>query len=108
MSTNNPNQPGSGASAEAQETAPIGAENEQAATTSASPAAASETTPNESESANGEGGEMSMEDFGAILDRHESQRQAEVSEGEVVKGTVEKISDQGVIINIGFKSEGIV
>ena len=51
---------------------------------------------------------MSMEDFGAILDRHESQRQAEVSEGEVVKGTVEKISDQGVIINIGFKSEGIV
>src|SRR5436853_4153082 len=106
MSTNNPNQPGSGASAEAQETAPVAAENEQTAETSASPAV--ETTPNEPESANGEGGEMSMEDFGAILDRHESQRQAEVSEGEVVKGTVEKISDQGVIINIGFKSEGIV
>src|SRR5437868_1922324 len=107
MSTNNPNQPSSGASAEAQETAPIAAENEQAAASPASPAA-TEATPNEPESANGEGGEMSMEDFGAILDRHESQRQAEVSEGEVVKGTVEKISDQGVIINIGFKSEGIV
>ncbi|MFN0121295.1 MAG: 30S ribosomal protein S1 [Blastocatellia bacterium] len=47
-------------------------------------------------------------DFGAILDAHERDSRNEVSEGEVVKGTVEKITDQTVIINIGFKSEGIV
>lgn len=47
-------------------------------------------------------------DFGAILDQHEKQSQLEVSEGEVVKGTVVKITGQDVIINVGFKSEGIV
>ncbi len=47
-------------------------------------------------------------DFGAILDQHEKSSQLEVSEGEVVKGTVVKITGQDVIINVGFKSEGIV
>src|SRR6476619_2560864 len=63
----------------------------------------------ESQEATGETGEMGgAEDFGAILDAHERQHHAEISEGEVVKGTVEKITEQGVIIDIGFKSEGIV
>jgi small subunit ribosomal protein S1 len=99
MSINNPNQPASGASAEAQETAPVAAESVQPA---AIPEVTSETD------LSGETGELGGEDFGAILAQHERQRHAEVSEGEVVKGTVEKISDQGVIIDIGFKSEGIV
>ena len=53
-------------------------------------------------------GEAASEDFGSILERHERQHHAEISEGEVVKGTVEKVTDQAVIIDIGFKSEGIV
>lgn len=74
------------------------------------PAAPSETAApaaSEAESPNGEG-DAGAEDFGAILERHERQHHAEISEGEVVKGTVEKVTDQAVIIDIGFKSEGIV
>jgi small subunit ribosomal protein S1 len=52
--------------------------------------------------------EMSMEDFGKILAEHEQSHRSEISEGEVVKGRVVKITDQNVIIDVGFKSEGIV
>ncbi len=47
-------------------------------------------------------------DFGAILDAHEKEHHAEVGEHEVVKGRVIKITEQAVIIDIGYKSEGIV
>jgi len=47
-------------------------------------------------------------DFGAILEAHEKEHSAEVSEHEVVKGRVIKITDQAVIIDVGYKSEGIV
>jgi small subunit ribosomal protein S1 len=107
MSTNNPNQPASSASAEAPETAPMTAPAEPDAAAAAA-AQEPEAAHHETEASNGDSGELVAEDFGAILERHERQRHTEVSEGEVVKGTVEKISDQGVIINIGFKSEGIV
>lgn len=118
MSTNNPNQPAAGSTAEALENSPVEASNEAAppdavqsqgheAAAAATSAAAANA---EAEAAEGgdDGDDFSDEDFAAILDRHERQSHAEVSEGEVVKGTVEKISDQGVIINVGFKSEGIV
>ena len=49
-----------------------------------------------------------MEDFASILAAHEKEHSAEISENEVVKGTVIKITDQAVIIDVGFKSEGIV
>ncbi len=93
MSTNTLNQPAG--SAEASETAQVAAQTEN-------------ITAVESTDFVDDDAEMSMEDFGAILAQHESQSQSEVSEGEVVKGTVEKITEQSVIINIGFKSEGIV
>ena len=83
------------------------AEINPAEVTPAEAEASASTAGSESETAN-ENGELGMEDFGAILDRHERQHQAEISEGEVVKGTVEKVTDQAVIIDIGFKSEGIV
>ena len=60
------------------------------------------------ESTGTDNGEAVSEDFASILERHERQHHAEISEGEVVKGTVEKVTDQAVIIDIGFKSEGIV
>lgn len=90
MSTHNPNQPAG--SAEAPEAVPPVAQNEE-------PAA---------ESTNLVEDENENIDFAEILARHESESNPEVSEGEVVKGTVEKITEQSVIINVGFKSEGIV
>jgi small subunit ribosomal protein S1 len=49
-----------------------------------------------------------MEDFASILAGYEKEHSTEISENEVVKGTVIKITDQAVIIDVGFKSEGIV
>ena len=49
----------------------------------------------------------SMEDFGRLLDRFE-QEQSALQEGEVVRGTVVGITERGVLIDFGYKSEGIV
>jgi len=49
----------------------------------------------------------SMEDFGQLLDRFE-QEQSALQEGEVVRGTVVGITERGVLIDFGYKSEGIV
>ncbi|MEP6568429.1 MAG: 30S ribosomal protein S1 [Acidobacteriota bacterium] len=46
-------------------------------------------------------------DFGKLLDQFE-QEQASLQEGEVVRGTVVGISERGVVIDFGYKSEGIV
>jgi small subunit ribosomal protein S1 len=46
-------------------------------------------------------------DFGAILDQYE-QEQAQFQEGSVVKGIVVGVTDRGVMIDFGFKSEGVV
>jgi small subunit ribosomal protein S1 len=98
MSTNNPNNP----AGEATEAALSAAESAAAATETASADhTAVQTEDDDAES-------MDAMDFGAILEQHERQNRSEIGEGEVVKGTVEKITDQAVIINIGFKSEGIV
>ena len=47
------------------------------------------------------------EDFGSMLDRFE-QEQSTLQEGEVVRGTVVGITERGVVIDFGYKSEGIV
>jgi len=47
------------------------------------------------------------EDFGQMLDRFE-QEQSSLQEGEVVRGTVIGITERGVVIDFGYKSEGIV
>ena len=46
-------------------------------------------------------------DFGKLLDQFE-QEQATLQEGEVVRGTVVGISERGVVIDFGSKSEGLV
>jgi small subunit ribosomal protein S1 len=48
-------------------------------------------------------GEM---DFGAILDQFE-QESAQYSPGQVVQGKVVGVSDTGVVIDFGYKSEGV-
>src|SRR4029450_9241691 len=45
--------------------------------------------------------------FGKLLDQFE-QEPATLQEGEVVSGTVVGISERGVVIDFGYKSEGIV
>jgi small subunit ribosomal protein S1 len=124
MSTSNPTQPaiGAGEAQEANNTAGIAtaesaqpATAEVAATESAATAAVLEPSINMSASAavddtanDDADGDFSMEDFGKILAEHEQSHRSEISEGEVVKGRVVKITDQNVIIDVGFKSEGIV
>jgi small subunit ribosomal protein S1 len=46
-------------------------------------------------------------DFGQLLDQFE-QEQASLQEGEVVRGIVVGISERGVVIDFGYKSEGVV
>jgi small subunit ribosomal protein S1 len=46
-------------------------------------------------------------DFGQLLDQFE-QEQAAFQEGEVVRGKVVGITERGVVIDFGYKSEGIV
>src|SRR3984893_444398 len=47
------------------------------------------------------------EDFGQLLDQFE-QEQSTLQEGEVVRGTVVGMTERGVVIDFGYKSEGIV
>jgi len=46
-------------------------------------------------------------DFGAMLEQYE-QEQAAFQEGSVVRGTVVNVTERAVVIDFGFKSEGIV
>ena len=133
MSTNNPNPTASGAgevdpidqaaTESAQPTAEPTAEAVETAAGSAQPETSPESVPepvpepesdaspaaSPSEDDSGfDAGDFSMEDFGAILAAHEQTHRSEISENEVVKGRVIKITDQAVIIDVGFKSEGIV
>jgi small subunit ribosomal protein S1 len=77
----------------------------EASTTEANPEPDSE---NNHADLNGEGEGEDFADFASILAAHEKEHHSEVSENEVVKGRVIKITDQAVIIDVGFKSEGIV
>ncbi|MBK9313512.1 MAG: 30S ribosomal protein S1 [Acidobacteria bacterium] len=134
MSTNNPNQPATGtgeaqdisnAAAESETTTtaaeavtaefPVEAVAEAVAANAVEPAAIDEVqksaavieaqAPEDEETSENFDGGL---DFGAILAAHEKSHRSEISENEVVKGRVVKITDQAVIIDVGFKSEGIV
>src|SRR5499426_4436171 len=60
------------------------------------------TTPKDDEESRSSG-----EDFGSMLDQFE-QEQSSLQEGEVVRGTVVGLTERGVVIDFGYKSEGIV
>ena len=66
-------------------------------------AEATATAAAEEEQSSNESGEM---DFGAILEQFE-QEQTAFSKGELVQGKVVGISDRGVLIDFGYKSEGV-
>jgi small subunit ribosomal protein S1 len=80
-----------------------------AATTAAATETATETaTDTVADTAAGEDEPRpSGEDFGSMLDQFE-QEQSSLQEGEVVRGTVVGITERGVVIDFGYKSEGLV
>jgi len=106
MSTNNPNQ-------NAPETGEVDSVNQsttesvptETASTSSVASIEPETVISSVDDSDEDGGDF---DFAAILAAHEQAHNSEISENEVVKGRVIKITDQAVIIDVGFKSEGIV
>lgn len=89
-----------------EQSAPASVPSEQNAAASTAPpqvAAPAESEPEDDD----EGGRSGDMDFGAMLDQFE-QEQAAFQEGEVVRGTVVGITERGVVIDFGYKSEGIV
>jgi small subunit ribosomal protein S1 len=53
-------------------------------------------------------GESGSGDFSALLENYEKESAASKQEGEIVRGMVVGISDQYVLVDIGYKSEGVV
>jgi small subunit ribosomal protein S1 len=47
-------------------------------------------------------------DFSAMLENYEKESAASKQEGEIIRGVVVGISEQNVLIDIGYKSEGVV
>jgi small subunit ribosomal protein S1 len=124
MATENTNQSGVSAAADSareeaakseQSTGPDSTGGEQAAATvaTATPEATnSATTEQSAESASAEQTttpETSAgQDFGALLENYEKESAAATQEGEIVRGIVVDVSEQNVLIDIGYKSEGVV
>ena len=81
-------------------------ENQPPATNASAPAAATDTTADEEEEARA----ATDSGFGAILEQFEQEQaeKANFQEGSVVPGKVIGINDRGVVIDFGFKSEGLV
>ncbi|MDX2042105.1 MAG: 30S ribosomal protein S1 [Acidobacteriota bacterium] len=108
MSTNNANQlaldPNETPELEGAQPASAAA-NEAAADAQETVQAPADNADSDADSAEGE--EMDM-DFGKILEEHEQKHRSEINENELVKGRVVKITDQVVVIDVGYKSEGIV
>jgi small subunit ribosomal protein S1 len=92
----------SSTTATAATTAPVGTTSSPPASRKATASSASDDDDDDDDQRGG--GDF---DFGAMLDQYE-QEQAAFQEGSVVRGTVVGINDRGVLIDFGFKSEGLV
>ena len=123
MATDNVNQSGASAVADSakEEAAPLdqttgpdnaGTEARPATDTiaTAQPDATQTSTDQTSDSSSDQPGdaEAGSGDFSALLDTYEKESAASKQEGEIVRGTVVGISDQYVLVDIGYKSEGVV
>ena len=109
MSTDNVSQ--SGAVAAADSTAEPEAETKTAGTTIAEDPT-TEATPvpvqPEAGQAAAAGEQTSGQDFQAMLETYEKETASAIQEGEVVHGLVVDVSEQNVLVDIGYKSEGVV
>ncbi len=78
---------------------------------SETPTPAEATTPAETAAAPRSDKEPSMEDFASALESFEqeqAQTEAALNEEQIVTGTVLKVTPQYVVVDIGYKSEGVV
>jgi small subunit ribosomal protein S1 len=118
MATENVNQSGASTAADSakEETVALG-ENTGPDTASVEPHVAadtSETAPSNdtptaaSPEQTGDTEPSGTQDFSAMLDSYEKESAASRQEGEIVRGIVVGISDQNVLVDIGYKSEGVV
>lgn len=89
----------------AAETPQPAAETKPAQEQTAEPTAASETT-EEQPAEPAAASETTGADFGAMLENYEKETARQ--EGEIVRGVVVGITEQFVLIDIGYKSEGVV
>jgi small subunit ribosomal protein S1 len=82
------------------------------AATTASPEAATTESPEAGTSASpehtGDPEPGGGQDFSSMLETYEKESAASRQEGEIVRGIVVGISDQNVLVDIGYKSEGVV
>jgi small subunit ribosomal protein S1 len=111
MATENVNQSGASAAADsAREEPAVSAESTGPDAVAAEPRAAADTTPLAQPDASTEPAPdaetASTQDFSALLENFE--RETTRQEGEIVRGTVVGISEQYVLVDIGYKSEGVV
>jgi small subunit ribosomal protein S1 len=105
MATDNVNQSGAGAAADSAK------EEAAAPDQSAGPDAAAQqpgTDPPSTESTTPSTESPVGQDFGAMLETYEKESAASTQEGEIVRGIVVDVSEQNVLIDIGYKSEGVV
>src|SRR5512134_796322 len=68
------------------------------------PAPVAGTAPESGADAEASGGQ----DFSAMLENYEKESAASKQEGEIVRGLVVGITEQFVLVDIGYKSEGVV
>ncbi|HSB11907.1 MAG TPA: 30S ribosomal protein S1 [Blastocatellia bacterium] len=118
MPTDNVNQSGATATADSarEEAAAVDEQSTGPDSAAAEPSAAiesNETAPSGEASATTpeqptEGEASGAQDFSAMLATYEKESAASRQEGEIVRGLVVGISDQNVLVDIGYKSEGVV
>ena len=115
MAIENLNQSGAGAAADSAKEEPAtqghsagpeaAADEPRAAAETTQPAPAIQPT---EPAPNAEAETGAAQDFSAMLENYEKETAATLQEGEIVRGTVVGISDQNVLVDIGYKSEGVV
>src|ERR1044072_7575248 len=129
MATDNLNQSGASAVADSakeetasldQATGPDSAAEEPRVATDTNTSAQSDTTqtgsdktgdsskPGDSSSEQTGDAESGGGDFSALLENYEKESAASKQEGEIVRGMVVGISDQYVLVDIGYKRDGVV
>ncbi|HXG95194.1 MAG TPA: 30S ribosomal protein S1 [Blastocatellia bacterium] len=111
MATDNVNQSGVSTAADSakQEAAPLDpTTGPDAAAADAGAATQTSASSNSSTEQTTDSETASAQDFSALLENYEKETAATRQEGEIVRGTVVGISDQYVLVDIGYKSEGVV
>jgi small subunit ribosomal protein S1 len=112
MATENTTQSGASAAADSAKEEPATPESSTGPeATAAEPRAAAETNepaPSTPTTEPAEAEPVTTQDFSAMLENYEKETAATRQEGEIVRGTVVGITDQSVLVDIGYKSEGVV